>query len=386
MFSRSMLASVLAGALSFGGAAKCNAADLTIGLIGTLSGPATEWGLALQRGVDIAIDEVNAAGGLKVGSETYTVKRLMYDDQGSGQGGTTAATRMINADGIKFIIGSIGSGPTLGVLGVSRPAKAIVLSNGFAPEIMTPESKYNFRVALTAAEFAPGVVEWLGRTHPKERRVGIISPNDAVGASVTPLQIDAYKKGGFDIVFSEKFERGMTDFTPLLTRMLASNVDVFELDGNSPGDAGLLVKQVRQLGYRGVVIQIAGPTIDQIMKIAGPLAEGVLTYDIFDPLAPDAQAFVKAFRAKVAQGPINAYSPIMYNGAKLLFEAMRRAGSFDVDKVRDELERLSGYETLFGKVRWTGEKTYGINHQLLTDFFVSEVKNGQLVIVERLKP
>ena len=385
MFSRRALASVLAGAVSFGVAAKANAADLTIGLIGTLSGPATEWGLALQRGVDIAIDEVNAAGGLKVGSETYTLKRLMYDDQGTAQGATTAATRMINADGVKFIVGSIGSGPTLGLLGVSRPAKAIVLSNGFAPEIMAPESKYNFRVALTSAEFAPTLVDWFARTH-KERRVGIISPNDAVGASVMPIEIESYKNGGFEVVFAEKFERGMTDFTPMLTRMMANNVDVFELDGNSPGDAGLLVKQARQLGYRGVIIQMAGPTIDQIMKIAGPLAEGVLTYDIFDPADKDAQAFVKAFRAKVAQGPINAYSPIMYNGAKILFEAMRRAGSLEVDKVRDEIEKLSGYETLFGKVRWIGDKTYGINHQLLTDFFVSEVKNGQLHVIERLKP
>src|SRR5512144_150727 len=86
-------------------AAPSLAEDLKIGAVGTLSGGGTEWGLALQRGSTIAFDEINAAGGLKVGGKSYTYKIVMYDDQYTAQGGTTAATRLVNVDNIKFVLG-----------------------------------------------------------------------------------------------------------------------------------------------------------------------------------------------------------------------------------------------------------------------------------------
>lgn len=363
-----------------------SAAELKLGVLGSLSGPGTEWGLATQRGVEIAIDEINKAGGLKVGNQTYTITPVMYDDQNSGQGGTTAATRMINVDGIKFIIGPIGSPPTLGALGVTGPNKVIMMDDGFAPQILKPDSPYNFRVSLTTYEFAPPIAGWLKKTFPNAKRVGVISPNDSVGQSVTPIQVESYKNAGYDVVFDEKYERGMIDFTPLLTRMMTNNVDIFELDGNAPGDAGLLVKQIKQLGFKGIIIQTGGPTITQIIKIAGPLANGVYTYDIFDPEDPAAQAFVKAYSAKWS-GPINAYAPVMYNGAKILFEALRRAGTTtDTDKVRSQLANLGDYQTLFGKVRWSGKSRYGIDHQLLTNFYVTKVEDQKLKIVVKLQP
>jgi branched-chain amino acid transport system substrate-binding protein len=362
-----------------------HAADFKLGVAGTLSGGGTAWGVATQRGVELAIAEVAAAGGLKVGKQTYTPKMIMYDDQYTAQGGTTAATRLVNVDGVKYIIGPIGSPAVLGVLGVAQPQHVIVLSDGFSPKILTPDSKYNFRISLTTTEFAPPIAKWVHEKYPQAKRVGIISPNDAVGQSIVPILVAAYKGQGFEITFDEKYERGMMDFTPLITRMMAKGVDVFDLDSNAPGEAGLLVKQARQLGFRGTMIQTGGPGIDEVIKVAGPLANGFFSYDIFDPDAQSAAEFVKAYKAKY-QGPIDAYAPIMYNATKLLFEAMRRAGSLDVDAVQAQLEKLEGYSTLFGPVRWGGKQGYGINHQLLTEFYVTEVKNGRPQTITRLKP
>lgn len=380
---KGIIALAMTAVLAGGGAA--HAADLNLGVVGSLSGGGTEWGIATQRGVELAIAETMAAGGLKVGNETYTPKMTMYDDQYTGQGGTTAATRLVNVDGVKYIIGPIGSPAVLGVLGVTAPRKVIVLSNGFSPKILTPESKYNFRISLTTTEFAPPIVKWLREKFPQAKRIGVISPNDAVGQSVVPILLDAYKKEGFEIAFDEKYTRGATDFTPLITRMMARGVEIFEIDSNAPGDAGLLVKQARQLGFKGTIMQTGGPGLDQVIKVAGPLADGFLSYDIFDPAAPSAAGFVKAYEAKW-QGSIDAYAPIMYNATKILFEAMRRAGSLDVDAVQAQLEKLQGYDTLFGPVRWGGKEAYGIEHQLLTELYVTEVKDGKLHTVARLKP
>lgn len=365
----------------------CTAAmgvELKIGAVGSLSGGGTDWGVATQRGVQLAIDEVLAAGGLKVGAETFEPKMIMYDDQYTGQGGTTAATRLVNVDGVSFILGPIGSPPVLGVLGVTQPKKVIVLSNGFSPKILSAEATHNFRVSITTKEFAPPIVKWLKEKHPAAKTVGIISPNDAVGQSVIPILVDAYKSEGYTVAFDEKYERGMKDFAPILTRIMATGVDILDLDSNAPGETGLMLRQARQLGFKGLIIQSGGPGVEEVMKVAGPLAEGFLTYNIFDPEDPAAQQFVKAYAAKWG-GPINAYCPIMYNAAHILFEAMRRAGSTDADKVRDAIKGLQGYETIFGKVNWGGKGVYGIDHQLLIDFYISEVKNGKLTTVARVK-
>lgn len=357
--------------------------ELKIGAVGTLSGGGTEWGLALQRGMTVAVDEINSAGGVKVGGKSYTMKMIMYDDAYTAQGGTTAATRLVNVDGVKFIIGPVGSPPTLGVVAVTTPAKVLVLSNGYSPKILTPESKYNFRVQIPTDYFAPSVARWLRHTYPQMKRVGIISPNDAVGQTLAPLHVEAYNASNFDVVFDEKYDRGLKDFGPLLTRMMVRGAELLELDGNAPGEAGLMVKQARQLGYKGVIIQTGGPGLEEIIRVAGPFAEGFLSYDLFDPSDPAVQGYVKGYRAKY-DGPIPGISVMYYNATRILHEAFKKANSIEVEKVREALEGLEGTPTIFGPVRWTGKERYGINHQLLHDFFISEIKDGKVRVKARV--
>ena len=362
---------------------------LRIGGIGSLSGGGTAWGLAIQRGAELAVDDMNKAGGLKVGDKTYKVEFTMYDDAYTGQGGTTAATRLVD-NGIRFVIGPIGSAPALGTIAVTTPKQVIVMSNGYNPAILKNEAgaPFNFRVTNTTTEFMPSAVAWLRKEFPDKKKVGILAPNDATGQSVLPLMAQYYKDTGFDVVFQEYFERGTKEFTPLVTRMMAAGVEIFELDGNSPGDSGLMLKQARQIGYRGVIIQIGGPAIDEIVAVAGPLAEGFLSYDMFDFTAPNAKSFVEAYRAKYGKDTIiNAQTPAFYNATKVMMEAIRRAGSLDTKAVRDQLEKIEGFDAgIYGPVVWGGKKQYGVEHQMLLPFLISEVKGGKPVPRAQLKP
>jgi branched-chain amino acid transport system substrate-binding protein len=384
MMSGSLLTVCVSAALAVVlGVAPGWAEEIKVGAVGTLSGGGTEWGLALQRGMTVAVDEINAAGGVKVGGKTYTIKMIMYDDQYTAQGGTTAATRLVNVDGVKFVIGPVGSPPVLGVVAVTTPAKVLVLSNGYSPKILTPESKYNFRVQIPSDEFAPTVARWLRKAYPQAKKVGMISPNDAVGQTLAPIHVKAYQDAKFDVVFDEKYDRGLKDFSPLITRMMARGVDTFELDGNAPGEAGLMIKQARQLGFKGVIIQTGGPGLEEIIRVAGQFAEGFLSYDLFDPTDPSVQGYVKGYRAKY-EGPIPGISVMYYNATRVLHEAFKKADSIDVEKVREALEKLDGAPTIFGPVRWTGQERYGIRHQLLHDFFISEVKDGKVKVKARV--
>lgn len=358
------------------------AADtLKIGAIGSLSGGGTAWGLAIKRGAELAVEEVNKAGGLKVGDKTYTLELLMYDDQYTGQGGKTAAERLVFQDKVKYIVGPIGSNPVLSTMEVTTPEKVLLLSNGYTPKILQNDHKasYNFRFTLTNFEYAPNMMKWV-KDNLKVKKVGILVPNDAIGQSVAPPLVKLYKDSGIETVV-DFYERGSKEFSPLITRLMAAGIDGFDINFNAPGEAGLMVKQARQIGFDKQIFQMGGPSVPEIVEVAGKQAEGFISYEMFDFEAATAQPFIKAYAAKYGAGIINSQTPAFYNATKVLFEALRRAGTVDdTTKVRGALEGLTGYDAgIYGPVRWTGMANYGVDHQLALPFYVVEVKNGKPV-------
>lgn len=361
--------------------------ELKIGGIGPLSGGGTAWGIALNRGVQMAVNEVNNAGGLKVGDKAYKIKFVMLDDTYTATGGRTAADRLINLEKTSFIIGPIGSPAALGALSATDPAKVLLFSNGFAAPILKNDSKaaYNFRAIDTTLEFAPAMVEWLHKTYPNVKKVGLLAPNDATGQAVVPMLTRFYKEAGIE-VWAESFDRGTQEFVPLITRMIAQGVDLFDLNSNSPGDAGLMLKQARQAGYKNMIWQVGGPSVAEIMAVGGPLAEGFLSFEVFDFTSDAGKKFEEDYR-KQWPGIINSQAPLWYNAAKIMFEAFRRAGSTDVTKVRDAMMMVEGYDAgIIGPVVWGGEAEYGVKHQLLLPFWIAQVKDGKEVPLEKIFP
>lgn len=383
-----LLTAVVAAALAFAAPQPAQAQEeLKIGGIGPLSGGGTAWGLALNRGSQMAVDEVNAAGGLKVGSKTYKLKLVMLDDTYSATGGRTAADRLIKLEKVSFIVGPVGSPAVLGALSATDPAKTLLFSNGFAINILKNDSHaaYNFRAIDTTIEFAPAMIEWLHKNHPEVKKVGMLGPNDATGQAVLPMLSGFYKAAGID-VWTDSFDRGTQEFVPLITRMMAQGVDLLDLNSNSPGDAGLMLKQARQAGYKGLVWQVGGPAVAEIMSVAGPLAEGFLSLEVFDFTSPAGEKFAETYH-KQWPGVINAQAPLWYNTTKILFEAIHRAGSTDVEKVRDAMLATAGYDAgIIGPVVWGGQAEYGVNHQLLVPFWIAGVKDGKEVMLAKITP
>jgi branched-chain amino acid transport system substrate-binding protein len=378
------------GAVAFcAGAMSAHAQEtMKIGVIASLSGGGTAWGLGLERGVQIAVDQVNAKGGLKLAGKTYKLEVVPYDDQYNAAQAKTAADRLVNQDEVKVIFGPVGSPGALGSLPVTEPAKVLQFVDGYAPAILKNQwqGAYVFRINNSTIEFSAPIVDWLKKTFPNAKKVGMIAPNDATGQAGVPILANAYKSRGFD-VWTDHYERGTKEFTPLLLRMMAQNVDIFDLNANAPGEAGLLVKQARQVGYKGVIMQSGGAGIDELIAIAGPLANNMMKYDVIDESLPRVQPFVALYHQKYS-GVMNGLAPVYYNAANILFEAMRRADSTDTTKIRDQIEKLGGnYDApIFGTVKWTGEKDYGVNHQLLHTFVIKEVQNGKATVKAVITP
>jgi branched-chain amino acid transport system substrate-binding protein len=142
-----------------------------------------------------------------------------------------------------------------------------------------------------------------------------------------------------------------------------------------------MVRQARQIGFDKTILQMGGPSVPEIIEVAGKQAEGFISYEMVDFDQPAVVAFVKSYEAKYGKGIMNSQTPAFYNATKILFEAIRRAGTVDdTTKVRDAVEKIAGYDAgIYGPVRWTGMKNYGVDHQLALPFYVVEVKNGKPV-------
>lgn len=356
---------------------------LKIGALVTLSGAGAAWGQGMLHAAQLAAEDVNAAGGLEVGGKKYKVVVVAYDDKYQANEAVTAANRLVFEDGVKYIVGTVGSAPLLAIQPITERNKVIILTLGFTQKALGKDKPFTFRPNLTTGEFSQPQIDWVAKAKGV-KKVGGLFPNDETGQAIAKDVDAAYAKAGAQLAGKEFFERDRVDFVPLLTRVLASGVGAIELDGNSPGTAGLLVKQAREVGFPGLIIRTGGPATAEIVKVAGKqAAEGLYVHSGIDPKLPSLAKYVARY-TKTYNQPMNGFSPFFYDGTHLLFEAMKKAGTVtDTDKVRLAMEATSSFEGVLGKLTWTGKEKYGIDHQVNAPFYVAQVKDGEEVIVAR---
>jgi branched-chain amino acid transport system substrate-binding protein len=353
---------------------------LKLGALVTLSGAGASWGQGMKNAAEIAADEVNAAGGLEVGGKKYKVEVVAYDDKYQANEAVTVANRLVFEDKVKFIIGPVGSAPVLAIQPITEKNKVILITLGFTDKALQKDKPFTFRPNVTTVEVATPQISWLVKSQGL-KKVGALFPNDETGHQIAKDLATAYKDAGANLAATEFFERDRVDFVPLLTRILAKGVDAIELDGNSPTTAGLIVKQAREIGFTGKIIRTGGPATQEIINVAGPEAtEGLFVHTPMNPELPSTKAYADAYAAKYKH-PMNGFSPAFYDGTKLLFEAMQRAGSVsDTDAIVKSMEQIENHPGALGTLNWTGNSVYGINHQLNAPFYVAEVIKGKEVI------
>lgn len=378
--TRTALGAMLFGALTLHVAAQ---ETLRIGALVTLSGPGAAWGQAMKNAAELAADKVNAAGGLEVGGKKYKVEIVAYDDKYQAGEAVTVANRLVFEDKVKYIIGPTGSAPTLAVQPLTEKNKVITSTLGFTNKALGTDKPFSFRPVVTTYEFSEPQIAWMVK-NLDVRKAGGLFPNDESGQVIARDLEAAYRKHGAELAVKEFFERDRVDFVPLLTRMLARGIDTIELDGNSPGTAGLITKQARELGFKGRIVRTGGPATAELVTVAGKEAsEGMITHAVIDPGLKSTSAYIDTYTAKHKTAP-NGFSPSYYDFTSMLFEAMRRAGTVtDTEKVRLELEKLHDFPGVLGSLNWTGKANYGVDHQLALPFYVAEIKNGVEVIRAR---
>src|SRR5881296_3712284 len=198
---------------------------LTIGVLGPLSGGAASYGVELVRAAEIRTDEINKAGGLKVGGDVYKIKLVSYDHKASAADAATAANKLIFQDKVKYIIGNAVGATCNAVQTVSEPQKVLFAFVCWGTNNLGPDKPYSFRSLLSQWEVAEPFYRWVKDKHPAIKKIAIISPNDTSGLDTNTAVVKAVKSLGLELVAEETYERGTKDFYPLLTKMMAQKPD-----------------------------------------------------------------------------------------------------------------------------------------------------------------
>jgi branched-chain amino acid transport system substrate-binding protein len=379
----------LAAALAGGAAVQADDKTLPIGLLGPLSGGAASYGVELMRGAELRVEEINKAGGLKVGADAYRIKLVSYDHKAQAADTATATNKLIFQDKVKYIIGNAVGATCNAAQTITEPNKVMFAFVCWGTNNLAPEKPYSFRSMLSQWELTEPFYRWVKENHPKIKRVAAISPNDTSGKDTNTAVVKALKALGFEVAADEYYERGTKDFYPVLTKILAQKPDMIDVAAAPPGEAGLILKQAMELGFKGAKGWTAGINPFTIISVAGrEAAEGVWSPANInvkgDHVSAAVRKFGETYEKRYGEVP-GAIAVANYAAFDVFTQAMQKAGSVDTDKVLAVLTKEQ-FQTVWGPLAIGGKETYGIDRQFLYPLVISEVRQGKVVDIAEVLP
>lgn len=349
----------------------------------TLSGPVAGWGVPLDDGAHFAADEINAQGGFKVGDDMYQIDLKSFDDQYSGDVCATMATKIVE-EGRHFVFGPLTYDGERSAMPIFQNGKVLVsgISAGEYLKIAVPKG-YTYYWNCSYPNWA-----WLGaminanyKLSPNVKTIIQINGDDDFGHSAaagTRLTTDKLGLQLEDVFFTP----GTTDFYPILTPVVNKNPDVIFTALTQGGDMLLVIKQARELGYKGEIW--AGESSWQDMVNIGGLQniEGgrFLNSDFSSSVWPQGVRDVAAaWKAKFGTDmQFNSY--LGYAVINIYVQAMQKAGSTDPEQVLKVFDDPNWTFSFWGDTqsKMAGLQTYGARRQTLGYQGLSEIVNGQI--------
>ena len=273
----------LAAALGLSTAAQAQNCELKIGAMGPMSGGAAQWGLAMAGATELAAAEVNSAGGIKMGGKTCKVVVVPYDSKYTADA-AAAGSNAFAAQDIKLIVGPVGSPEATGIKPVAARNEQLAWNAAYAKNALEPKFPLMFHIAPGPAVWSDTVIKAAMKVFPM-KTVALIAPNDQGGTDIASVDAEAYKANGVTTT-EEYYQRGTTNFAPIVTRILAAKPDVVDTASSPPGDAGVIIKQLRLAGFTGAIGRLGGPGTDEIVRVAGGL-DVVQNFYWFETVATD---------------------------------------------------------------------------------------------------
>ena len=329
------------------------AEPIKIGIVAALSGQSALSGEAITRGLSVAIDEINAAGGLLGGRKIKLIRR---DDQGNPTKGVIAARELIYKEKVAVLFGGLDTPVSVAIVRIANQEKMPFMGPWAAgTEITQNGSNPNFAFRVSAVDeiVDKAMLAYALQTF-KSVKPGLILVNNPWGESNEKGLRAALAAKGMQAAGVEKIEDSDVDVIPQLTRLKRAGADVLFLVGNV-GPASQVVKSLDRMGWKVPIVSHWGPAGGRFTELAGPSAENVhlvQTYSFFGKQSLLGEKVIRALKAKYPQiksaeditpavGVANAYDAM-----HLVALAITKAGSIDGDAIRQGFYKIDRYEGL----------------------------------------
>jgi len=356
-------------------------AQIKIGAVLSVTGPASFLGDPEKKTLEIYVDEINAKGGVN----GQKLQLIVYDDAANANSARTFATRLIEEDKVDAIVGGSTTGSTLAMMPVFEDAQVPFISLAGAVQIIEPVRKWTFKTPHTDRMACEKIFADL-----KSRNlttIALISGTDAFGKSMRDQCVAVAPKAGIKIAHEESYGPRDSDMTPQLTNIKnAAGVQAVVNPGFGQGPA-IVTRNYHQLGITLPFYQSHGVCSKEFIKLAGAAAEGVrlpcaalLIADKLpasDPQKPVVVNYAKTYQDKTKQA-VSTFGGHAYDGLMILTAAMQRAKSADKAKVRDEIEKTKGYVGTGGIVNMSPTDHLGLNEAA---FHMLEIRGGDWTLV-----
>ena len=319
--------------------------EIVVGEFASLTGGSASFGQSSHKGTQLAIEEINAAGGV-LGKK---LKLITEDDQSLAGQPATIARKLISQDKIVALLGEVASSKSLEAAPICQQNKVPMISPASTNPKVTEVGDFIFRICFidpfqgtVMSKFA------LGKGFKKVAVLTDVKQDYAVG--LAEFFMKHFKENGGEIVKEQKYSTGDKDFKGQLTSLKASKPDAIFVPGYY-GEVALIARQAKQLGIKVPLLGGDGWVGDSLLKVAGNALDGSFYSSHFSDAdqTPAVQEFVKKYKAKFGGSP-DDMAALGYDSAMILADAIKRAGGTDGAKLRDAIAATKNFKGITGVI------------------------------------
>ncbi len=355
---------------------KLNSNEIRIGEFGSLTGAQATFGISTDNGIKLAVEEINAAGGIN----GKTLRITAYDDQGKPEQAAVVVTKLITQDRVQVVLGEVASSLSLAAAPICQQNKTPMISPSSTNPKVTQVGDFVFRVCFidpfqgqVMADFAMG--------HLKAKTAAILRDQKSdYSMGLADFFIKRFQEKGGTIVSDQSYVAGDIDFKSQLTRIRGQKPDVIFVPGYYT-EVGLIAKQARELGVKVALLGGDGWDSAKLYEIGGLALNGCYFSNHYSPESTDPKVkdFVAKYKAKYGEVP-DALATLGYDTMGVLAAALKSSKSLSGEDIRDSIAATRNF---FGV---TGSISLDANRDAVKPAVVLEIEGGKSSYVSTVNP
>jgi branched-chain amino acid transport system substrate-binding protein len=369
--------SLLAGCNKSSPGSSAESSTIKVGEFASLTGSEATFGQQSHNGTELAVEEINAAGGV-LGKK---IDLLTEDDQSQAGQPATAVRKLISSDGVVAILGEVASSRSLEAAPICQENKIPMISPASTNPRVTQTGDYIFRTCFMDSFQGSTVLANFAQKTLKLKTVAVLKDvKSDYSLGLAKYFEDGFTALGGQIVTEQNYSGGDKDFNAQLTAIKALNPDGIFVPGYYT-EVGLIALQARQLGINQPLFGGDGWMSFNLVPIGGAALEGdyFSTHFTPDQDSPVVQDFVKKYQQKY-NGLPDCMAALGYDSAMILADAIKRAGTTDPTKIRDAIAATKNYPGVTGNISIDADRNASKPAVIVT------IKNGQFKYVETIAP